>query len=259
MGSHPRPHWFLIRPDNTITPLIAVDELPPSIYIAGVPAAMSLVDTKSMESVGVRERSCGTYDVRGRPAAIPSIKCSDSEPHARTSSECGTDLPPQNSVSASESRAGEGSEAEAKEILSEPLSSTLVQPPVDKTNYEEASKPTEMKPCRVQDEEASNVEKWRQDVENADETQVILAQEVQAGIIGANRNRPGLMPWLLLMVWFQKRTDPLQKTKILAMTVRKLDLFQARKSTAAIGLGRVIATLYSKVASTNTKCQMTIH
>ncbi|KAL8915587.1 MAG: hypothetical protein Q9171_000152 [Xanthocarpia ochracea] len=142
MGSHPRPHWFLVRPDNTITPLIAVDELPPSIHIAGVPAAMSLADTKSMESVGVRGRSSGTYD------------------------------------------------AEAREILSEPLSSTLVQPPVDKTNYEEAPKTTETKPCRVQDEEASNVEKWRQDVENPDETQARIDAVVAANGLVPEEDRP---------------------------------------------------------------------
>ncbi|KAL8654055.1 MAG: hypothetical protein Q9226_003580 [Calogaya cf. arnoldii] len=182
MGSYPRPHWFLVRPDNTITPLIAVDELPSNIYIAGVPAAMSLVDTKSMESVGVRERSVGTYDVHGLPAATPATKRSDSEEYAKISSESGTDLPFQKSVSAFESGTEEGSEEGAKETLLEPPSSKLPQPADVKTVQEQALRSSETSSShpQVKVEEAADVEKWRQDVETPDVTQARIDALVAA-------------------------------------------------------------------------------
>lgn len=194
MGSYPRPHWFLVRPDNTITPLIAVDELPANIHIVGVPAAMSLVDTKSMESVGVRERSVGAYDVHGVPAAIPAINRFDFEEHARTSSESGSDLPLQKSVSASESSAEGRSVNGAKETPLKPLPSKPSRPSDVKAAHEQAQKTSETNLSHLQDEEATNVEKWRQDVETPDETQVNLPQEVRTIQGSSNGKRPGSTP-----------------------------------------------------------------
>lgn len=52
MASHPRPRFFLSRPDGTIVPLIPLDELPEDIIIPGVPRTMSLAETAGMVSLG---------------------------------------------------------------------------------------------------------------------------------------------------------------------------------------------------------------
>lgn len=64
MGPYPRPHFFISRPDHSITPLIAVDELPDYVRISGVPPVMTQADTQAMMSLGVKERSSGQYDVQ---------------------------------------------------------------------------------------------------------------------------------------------------------------------------------------------------
>ena len=64
MGEHPRPHFFISRPDHSITPLIAVDELPDYVCINGVPAVMTQAETQAMMSLGVKERSLHPYDVQ---------------------------------------------------------------------------------------------------------------------------------------------------------------------------------------------------
>lgn len=59
----PRPQYFLSRLDGTLTPLIAVDELPSSIRIAGVSAVISQAATVNMMSLGVKDRSQTKYIV----------------------------------------------------------------------------------------------------------------------------------------------------------------------------------------------------
>ncbi|KAL9608402.1 MAG: hypothetical protein Q9167_006765 [Letrouitia subvulpina] len=61
MARSPKPRFFVSRPDNTITPLIALDELPSSIRLTGVPTIMSAAETTGMMSLGVEERSSGRY------------------------------------------------------------------------------------------------------------------------------------------------------------------------------------------------------
>ncbi|KAL8775015.1 MAG: hypothetical protein Q9209_000494 [Squamulea sp. 1 TL-2023] len=186
MGSHPRPYWFLVRPDNTITPLIAVDELPPNIQIAGVPAAMSLSDTKSMESVGVRERSIGTYEVQ-----ITSGEYSDSEKRVFTSDQSEIDISVEGSIGASESRVVGKPEDGLKEMSIKPLSGKIVQPSSIMSEHKQADKTSETKLSHLQDEEAANVEKWRQDVENPDETQAKIDAVIAANGMTSEEAQPG--------------------------------------------------------------------
>lgn len=61
MSDSPRPRYFLVRNDGTLTPLVAVDELPPTIRIRGVPAVVSFADTQGMISLGVVARSERRY------------------------------------------------------------------------------------------------------------------------------------------------------------------------------------------------------
>lgn len=59
----PRPQHFITRGDGSITPLIAVDELPESIRIIGVPAVISQAATLNMMNLGVQARSQTKYIV----------------------------------------------------------------------------------------------------------------------------------------------------------------------------------------------------
>jgi hypothetical protein len=47
-----RPQFFLVRENNNIIPLIALDELPNEISIHGVPRNMNVSETRGMTSVG---------------------------------------------------------------------------------------------------------------------------------------------------------------------------------------------------------------
>lgn len=59
----PRPQHFVTRGDGSITPLIAVDELPESIRIVGVPAIISQAATLNMMDLGFQERIRTKYIV----------------------------------------------------------------------------------------------------------------------------------------------------------------------------------------------------
>lgn len=59
----PRPQHFITRGDGSITPLIAVDELPESIRIVGVPAVISQATTLNMVDLGFLARSSTKYIV----------------------------------------------------------------------------------------------------------------------------------------------------------------------------------------------------
>ena len=60
--ANPKPRYFVTRPDRTISPLIALDELPDNVNISGIPKAITSAETAFMFSLGVAERS-GTYVV----------------------------------------------------------------------------------------------------------------------------------------------------------------------------------------------------
>ncbi|KAL4970831.1 uncharacterized protein BDV14DRAFT_3460 [Aspergillus stella-maris] len=52
MSSTLRPQYFCSRPNGALVPLIAVDELPSSIFIHGAPPALSAAETQGMTSLG---------------------------------------------------------------------------------------------------------------------------------------------------------------------------------------------------------------
>ena len=51
------PRYFIARPDGTLTPLIAMDELPLDVRLEGVSRVLKSEDTKGMISLGVSQ--CG--------------------------------------------------------------------------------------------------------------------------------------------------------------------------------------------------------
>lgn len=71
MSSPLRPQFFCSRPNGTLTPLIALDELPAHISIRGIPRTMSPGDTIGMTSLGTVLPRAHFYIVDGvQPAPI---------------------------------------------------------------------------------------------------------------------------------------------------------------------------------------------
>lgn len=58
MGSQARPVFFCTRPNGTMTPLIAVDDLPTHINIRGVTRTINPGETQGMISCGVAVPQC---------------------------------------------------------------------------------------------------------------------------------------------------------------------------------------------------------
>ncbi|KAL4941218.1 hypothetical protein BDV06DRAFT_223302 [Aspergillus oleicola] len=65
MSSSLRPQYFCSRPNGTLVPLVAVDELPPSIYIHGAPGSLSPAETQGMTSLGALSPRGQIYMVEG--------------------------------------------------------------------------------------------------------------------------------------------------------------------------------------------------
>ncbi|KAE8379678.1 hypothetical protein BDV26DRAFT_291133 [Aspergillus bertholletiae] len=65
MSSPLRPQFFCARPNGTLTPLVAVDELPSHILIRGVPRTLSANETQGMTSLGTVSPRAQTYVIDG--------------------------------------------------------------------------------------------------------------------------------------------------------------------------------------------------
>lgn len=65
-----RPQFFVVRENNSITPLIALDELPNEIRIQGVPRNLSLAETGGMTNVGTRPARGVYYIVNGPHCSV---------------------------------------------------------------------------------------------------------------------------------------------------------------------------------------------
>ncbi|MCJ1250422.1 mucin 7, secreted [Trapelia coarctata] len=63
MLSVPRPRHFITRPDGTMTPLIALDEMPDDVRIINVSNTLTSEQTVGMMSMGLEPRSTGKYSV----------------------------------------------------------------------------------------------------------------------------------------------------------------------------------------------------
>ncbi|KAL4887046.1 hypothetical protein BJY04DRAFT_213009 [Aspergillus karnatakaensis] len=68
-----RAQFFCSRPDGTLTPLVAVDELPANITIRGVPRVLSPGETQGMTSLGSLSSrgQCFTVEGAAAPASRP--------------------------------------------------------------------------------------------------------------------------------------------------------------------------------------------
>ena len=80
MSSPLRPQFFCARPNGTITPLIAVDELPSHISIRGVPRTLSANETQGMTSLGTVSPRAQTYVIDG---LVPASTRASSGPRSR--------------------------------------------------------------------------------------------------------------------------------------------------------------------------------
>ncbi|KAL2001726.1 hypothetical protein VTN02DRAFT_1338 [Thermoascus thermophilus] len=69
MTSSIRPQFFCARPNGTLTPLIALDELPAHVSIRGVPRVLSPSDTQGMTSLGTVSPRAQFYIVDGVPVS----------------------------------------------------------------------------------------------------------------------------------------------------------------------------------------------
>jgi hypothetical protein len=65
MSSSIRPQYFVTREDGTITPLVAMDELPIYVAVRGVPRVLRAADTVGMTSLGTVQTRGQYYVVDG--------------------------------------------------------------------------------------------------------------------------------------------------------------------------------------------------
>ncbi|KAI4290125.1 MAG: hypothetical protein L6R35_000613 [Caloplaca aegaea] len=167
MGSPARPHYFISRPDHTITPLIAVDELPDHIRITGVPPAMSQADTHAMMSLGVKERSIGRYDVQ---LIKSSSGASSHEVPAQLTNASGTDPSSDASDNVQDVQRSAKQRKHAEEATADSSSIEVVERLDLIDGKEETANGTKAAHEEAEDQESIDVEDWRQKVDT-DETQ----------------------------------------------------------------------------------------
>lgn len=193
MGSHPRPHFFISRPDHTITPLIAVDELPDHIRINGVPALMSQADTQAMMSLGVKERSIGYYDVH----LVKSLSSSSrsAEGPAKYTSPSGTDSSSKESDDVNHLKSPDKQKEHIEKTTAGSSSAQVIHHPDLIDEAEKTASLSKATHGEVGDQTSVDVEEWRQKIDN-DETQVCSSVNSDLLIV-SDQNRPRLTPSLL--------------------------------------------------------------
>ncbi|KAL2835203.1 hypothetical protein BDW59DRAFT_156023 [Aspergillus cavernicola] len=92
MSSSPRPRFFCTRPNGTVTPLIAVDELPTHISIRGIPRVLSFNDTEGMTSLGTVSPRGHFYTVEGTTPAVSRPSSTGAMSHRTRSHDLHTSL-----------------------------------------------------------------------------------------------------------------------------------------------------------------------
>lgn len=65
MATPSRPQFFCTRPDGTLTPLVAVDELPTNVTIRGVSRTLNAGETQGMTSCGLAPQRPEPWTVDG--------------------------------------------------------------------------------------------------------------------------------------------------------------------------------------------------
>lgn len=65
MATPNRPQFFCTRPDGTLTPLVALDELPTNVTICGVSRTLNAGETQGMTSCGLATQRAEPWSVNG--------------------------------------------------------------------------------------------------------------------------------------------------------------------------------------------------
>ncbi len=105
-----QPTWCVKRKDDTYVPLIAVDELPESVRLIGVPAAMT------MEEMVKAEMACkGEQSSHGKSYELEPYECGvSSEASQSSQSSEGSESPCREAFVAPDLKGGQDSAAETK-------------------------------------------------------------------------------------------------------------------------------------------------
>ncbi|KAL8713920.1 MAG: hypothetical protein Q9220_002066 [cf. Caloplaca sp. 1 TL-2023] len=169
MKKYPEPRFFITRPgSSTITPLIAVDELPDNVHITGVPALMSHADTHGMTSLGVEERSLECYDVH----FIGTASSSDYENPSASSETSPSDGLSKRSLTAVHAQLAGRQDVDT-------CTNREIEPQEVKIAGGGAREEPEVDHDKSQDNGSVDVEKWRRETAAQDMTQVKSLNLVQ--------------------------------------------------------------------------------
>ena len=81
MSSQGGPSFFCSRPDGSLTPLIALDDLPAGVNVRGVHRTLKPADTQGMISCGSTEPRAEPWTLEGNTVALPGAVANDAELH----------------------------------------------------------------------------------------------------------------------------------------------------------------------------------
>ncbi|KAL8940692.1 MAG: hypothetical protein Q9216_002679 [Gyalolechia sp. 2 TL-2023] len=178
MGPYPRPHFFISRPDHSITPLIAVDELPEYVRINGVPPVMTQADTQAMMSLGVKERSLGQYDVH-----VEYSGSSSCEAPVESCDTSASDVPSDKLHQAQHLPSIRKSNKHTEDNTADSSSIEIVQRSDLEDGQRIATAANEVAHGDVEGRKSANIEEWRQEVEvePVDDIQTTIDSLVAAG------------------------------------------------------------------------------
>lgn len=73
MAAPGRPQFFCTRPDGSLTPLVAVDELPTNVTIHGAPRIITAGETQGMTSCGLAAQRPEPWSVEGLPKSSEGL------------------------------------------------------------------------------------------------------------------------------------------------------------------------------------------
>lgn len=72
MAAPNRPQFFCTRPDGSLTPLLAVDELPPGLAVHGAPRVLNAGETQGMTSCGLAAPRTEPWPIEGVAHVFPT-------------------------------------------------------------------------------------------------------------------------------------------------------------------------------------------
>lgn len=81
MSSQGGPSFFCSRPDGSLTPLIALDDLPAGVTVRGVHRTLKPADTQGMISCGSTEPRAEPWTLDGTTVVVPGAIANDTELH----------------------------------------------------------------------------------------------------------------------------------------------------------------------------------